>query len=41
MQNKGVIDIVTNKNQGKPDMKYSFYPGFSLRKKYNLSIVNW
>lgn len=33
MQNKGVIDIVTNKNQGKPDTKYSFYLGFSLRKK--------
>lgn len=33
MQNKGIIDIVTNKNQGKPDMKCSFYLGLSLRKK--------
>lgn len=36
MQNKGIIDIVTNKNQRKPDMK----PWLLLEKKIKTNLIN-
>lgn len=36
MQNKGIIDIVTNKNQGKPDMK----SWLLLEKKIKNNLIN-
>lgn len=32
MQNKGMIDIVSNKDQGKPGAKCSFYLDSTLKK---------